>query len=70
MRGNRIALQRDPVAERSIPAYAGEPAIAMNTALALKVYPRVCGGTAFPQSMHIAGDGLSPRMRGNPNWCP
>ena len=31
-----------------------------------RVYPRVCGGTSQYEKAHRCGDGLSPRVRGNP----
>ena len=34
------------------------------------VYPRVCGGTHFPQGDGIVLSGLSPRVRGNPSYSP
>ena len=30
-----------------------------------RVYPRVCGGTVYAQTLDIEGRGLSPRVRGN-----
>ena len=30
------------------------------------VYPRVCGGTLLRLRAIVAGEGLSPRVRGNP----
>ena len=31
------------------------------------VYPRVCGGTNSISGVHAVADGLSPRVRGNPD---
>ena len=50
---------------RSIPACAGEPRGCERRRRGRGVYPRVCGGTtAFPAAAG-AGQGLSPRVRGN-----
>ncbi len=54
------------MADRSIPACAGEPAVACSRASSRAVYPRVCGGTAVPLDLRIYRLGLSPRVRGNP----
>ena len=35
----------------------------------MTVYPRVCGGTSLPASFFGNSMGLSPRVRGNPNFC-
>ena len=51
---------------RSIPACAGEPLMWQHAVHVLRVYPRVCGGTAFCASVRKVADGLSPRVRGNP----
>ena len=65
MRGNLRALLRHDPADRSIPAYAGEPARRAYPAADAQVYPRVCGGTRWQVSQYMADAGLSPRMRGN-----
>ena len=51
----------------SIPACAGEPTTAIGTAGICQVYPRVCGGTR--PLAYVLGNwqGLSPRVRGNPD---
>ena len=49
----------------SIPACAGEPASPSDSILAIRVYPRVCGGTAQWPINFGAKMGLSPRVRGN-----
>ena len=51
--------------QRSIPAWAGEPAKAPTPMLVPWVYPRVGGGTGPSQDGTAAGAGLSPRGRGN-----
>ena len=50
----------------SIPACAGEPTLPNRTARAVRVYPRVCGGTRRPAPPAVPLRGLSPRVRGNP----
>ena len=50
---------------RSIPAYAGEPAIGYSGKAQSPVYPRVCGGTYRDLWVEGLRHGLSPRMRGN-----
>ena len=51
---------------RSIPACAGEPGTADPALHQLRVYPRVCGGTALAGAERLNDQGLSPRVRGNP----
>ena len=67
MRGNRIEVNPEYCAARSIPAYAGEPCNLNRLSYRRQVYPRVCGGTADVAYAAIGRMGLSPRMRGNPN---
>ncbi len=50
----------------SIPACAGEPALAASLDRVVWVYPRVCGGTPSIPMCATAQPGLSPRVRGNP----
>ena len=50
----------------SIPACAGEPRIPRCWFCRWRVYPRVCGGTVRPPCPPRQGEGLSPRVRGNP----
>ena len=50
---------------RSIPACAGEPALAARRRQPDEVYPRVCGGTSVAAGWADCGKGLSPRVRGN-----
>ena len=52
--------------ERSIPACAGEPAVWLTGMTVWAVYPRVCGGTRRPFRAAALRQGLSPRVRGNP----
>ena len=51
---------------RSIPACAGEPGSTGEGPETRTVYPRVCGGTRAVLAAHGVGEGLSPRVRGNP----
>ena len=50
----------------SIPACAGEPLPLGTDAEYARVYPRVCGGTAYIRNACRRKGGLSPRVRGNP----
>ena len=50
----------------SIPACAGEPVACAISDQGPSVYPRVCGGTYRIAYCCRDGDGLSPRVRGNP----
>ena len=65
VRGNRTFPSRGGLNTRSIPACAGEPHPAQVGLQLLRVYPRVCGGTAPDAGQPNAGGGLSPRVRGN-----
>ena len=65
MRGNLVEGQREIRILRSIPAYAGEPGVRFRPNRALRVYPRVCGGTPVCGIFRLSYIGLSPRMRGN-----
>ena len=65
MRGNQQMAQALPLANRSIPAYAGEPATIYRFGRRPEVYPRVCGGTNTGDLETALRKGLSPRMRGN-----
>ena len=65
MRGNLLAEHQGELLDGSIPAYAGEPNKLHGKGQRQKVYPRVCGGTPTRVSRTGAGEGLSPRMRGN-----
>ena len=56
-------------ADGSIPACAGEPAHWMRWARAAWVYPRVCGGTLVRAGAYDQVWGLSPRVRGNPQFA-
>ena len=64
-RGNRYHLEGHLVADRSIPAWAGEPAGRIPAIPMIWVYPRVGGGTLLASLGMYSGCGLSPRGRGN-----
>ena len=61
LKGNQAGLGQ----QRSIPAWAGEPAVASPAGCGLGVYPRVGGGTARLCAYPSPECGLSPRGRGN-----
>ena len=65
MRGNRRQKYTHQRQTGSIPAYAGEPAVAAHPMYRSPVYPRVCGGTRGARTHRRQWRGLSPRMRGN-----
>ena len=65
MRGNRRAGCAHSAIDGSIPACAGEPSGKCAFTRMLRVYPRVCGGTARSITRQLLPDGLSPRVRGN-----
>ena len=66
MRGNRRCLRPMTACRGSIPAHAGEPHRSPSLAARFRVYPRACGGTQFLIARLEPVQGLSPRMRGNP----
>ena len=68
VRGNRHFDQSPHDLVGSIPACAGEPTKPRCRVRYLKVYPRVCGGTAFTAKTCLTGIGLSPRVRGNQSF--
>ena len=66
VRGNRHKPRPAAPRRGSIPACAGEPG-ANNVPLPRDpVYPRVCGGTRRNGCDSVRRNGLSPRVRGNP----
>ena len=67
VRGNHRAGGAGGAQPRSIPACAGEPGCAAPQCSRAWVYPRVCGGTPASWNPVAAGQGLSPRVRGNRN---
>ena len=50
VRGNQLLFTRHSIDQRSIPACTGEPAAFDGALAAVKVYPRVYGGTAYRPS--------------------
>ena len=52
----------------SIPTHAGKPGRAVNWRLRHGVYPHACGETADIRLTVKFAEGLSPRVRGNPEW--
>ena len=66
VRGNLRQTSLTLPRPRSIPACAGEPACTSHAGRRRRVYPRVCGGTVALYAQRERGQGLSPRVRGNP----
>ena len=67
VRGNHFPGESPIGAGGSIPACAGEPWSRVYPSGEVRVYPRVCGGTADRPAQLTAARGLSPRVRGNPD---
>ena len=65
VRGNLFRCKIDYPPPGSIPACAGEPLTMEALWVAIRVYPRVCGGTLETVPKIVHGMGLSPRVRGN-----
>ena len=65
-RGRLARATEGDVAERSIPANAGETGRASRRATATRVYPRERGGDALMVGIASRLAGLSPRTRGRP----
>ena len=65
VRGNPVVATENRTKYRSIPACAGEPPLARLSIPAVRVYPRVCGGTRYVEGAIAGLLGLSPRVRGN-----
>ena len=68
VRGNLLLADGALGREGSIPACAGEPALKYVKYKLPRVYPRVCGGTSSAVRVWIYVGGLSPRVRGNPEY--
>ena len=66
VRGNPYHAYCKRPYDGSIPACAGEPQTALPAMVRTGVYPRVCGGTGRVIEYKAVGEGLSPRVRGNP----
>ena len=67
VRGNLVICAIQSPLVRSIPARAGEPWCPGFPASPGWVYPRACGGTAGQRVQERRQEGLSPRVRGNPD---
>ena len=65
VRGNRYNPRGRDGRSGSIPACAGEPIRTKADGNMMRVYPRVCGGTALLLDVKVSRMGLSPRVRGN-----
>ena len=66
VRGNRLLRLPSCIHTRSIPACTGEPIARFGIVRNTRVYPRVYGGTPVSGVQRRQGQGLSPRVRGNP----
>ncbi len=65
-RGNLPQVAHGAVADRSIPAHAGEPGLSKYSPPTPRVYPRPRGGTHCVSPRLSRSKGLSPPTRGNP----
>ncbi len=65
VRGNPDDYSDEYGSVGSIPARAGEPICTATRMITTAVYPRACGGTGDLVIGDRAGQGLSPRVRGN-----
>ena len=70
VRGNQCRQKASTWRLRSIPACTGEPAACRPTPPCCGVYPRVYGGTLFPDVLIHDLVGLSPRVWGNQPYTP
>ena len=70
VRGNPSIIPAEVCQDRSIPAGAGEPSLSLFPVPADAVYPRGCGGTTTATARRLLNQGLSPRVRGNPESIP
>ena len=66
MRGTQLALPRQDLDGRFIPAYAGNAQPVSRPCRSDPVHPRVCGERATSTSWNCVWTGSSPRMRGTP----
>ncbi len=69
MRGNPVRKVTTFTQIGPIPAHAGQPSRGPPSSRRRGAYPRACGATEDVQPVAAAGDGLSPRMRGNLPVC-
>ena len=65
VRGSPTIVNTYSLLEGSIPACAGEPCQRQYAPCSIEVYPRVCGGAAWPRFRSRNWVGLSPRVRGS-----
>ena len=68
VRGNRSNERQYKRLMRSIPACAGEPRSTPPAPPPWRVYPRVCGGTAYSTLDALTGGGSIPACAGEPAW--
>ena len=68
LRGNQDIPGKARPYQRSIPAPAGESAHGPGCGGDVSVYPRACGGTIPTATGGLYAMGLSPRLRGNPQF--
>ena len=68
VRGKLCGCNKPGEWRRSIPACAGEASTEGGAATNSRVYPRVCGGSDGHCVLSYCGPGLSPRVRGKPEW--
>ena len=69
VRGNRRQVDGQHMSAGSIPACAGEPAGVRAAVQALRVYPRVCGGT-FSKNSATGAMPVYPRVCGGTGYGP
>ena len=67
VRGNLWVCERVGASSGSIPACAGKPSMRSRRGSPSRVYPRVCGETEYEVKEGQSIQGLSPRVRGNPD---
>ena len=70
VRGNPAERWAAASEKRCIPARAGEPRKSHSLRKLERVHPRACGGTASTGIGRVTNNGASPRVRGNPPFCP
>ena len=70
VRGNQARHERERDGPGTIPACAGEPGGDYCRSEPSQDYPRVCGGTGSLSRLMTPVQGLSPRVRGNPEHSP
>ena len=63
-RGIRAQAHSERQGNGSIPAYAGDPSLRRASYSALRVYPRLRGGSVNPGTPLTDDEGLSPPTRG------